>query len=92
MQIATNYMVLKMYCKDYQAAIKKEGVKCFPPVSSQILLYPTGGEGLRDFSDTRDWRRLLQMLSDIFSGEMSSAASLVLGGKMGKPAGNYMFF
>ena len=28
---ATNYMVLKMYCQDYQTVIKKQGANGIPP-------------------------------------------------------------
>ena len=38
-QTAGNYMVFKMYCKDYQTVIKKQGVKGIPPLSSLILLF-----------------------------------------------------
>ena len=40
MQTATNYMVFKMYCKDYQTVIKKQGVKGIPPFSSPVLPDP----------------------------------------------------
>ena len=38
-QTASNYMIFKMYCKDYQTVTKKQGVKGFPPFSSPVLLF-----------------------------------------------------
>ena len=38
-QTATNYIVFKMHCQDYQLVAKKQGVNGIPPLSSVILLF-----------------------------------------------------
>ena len=46
MQTATNYMVFKMYCEDYQLVTKKQGVKRVPPFSSCVLPHPPPKESI----------------------------------------------